>query len=483
MEAIKKMIGYQAIWNMVPFGPIPGPNTFLPVQSFHMSTAAKLEDDEETGITKVTGRELQECSISIRVQAAAGADPRATLATLDGMRGMSGGIYLANGKESTAAKTALDSLQTSDWRKIFTAENAISSGKELLLGANMGGCNFMLTAVNFEAQGITAGGSVDDAQITLSFTEDAAQGQTGGLRVYINDKDVTESIAVAACNYEMHAEGQADSLEITFSDTKKQWANWKPSAEGDTVRITDGALDSGKMYLDAIKPESGKYKLTAYSTPKSAFSIKSRSFDGLSLPQLARKIADENKLQVKLYDVPETRYKYAQQKGQSDLAFLQTMCKRAGVSFLIYNENLCLYSEKNIEKREAAKTLTLGRTDDFTVTTDKHETFSSCELRNGTHTGTATDSNVKTGKVYRETVQSAWTGEADANAEAAAKLRQLNKGGKRAEITTSTQRQLAAGSVIRLICTGWTGKAFIYRARHDLLNKRSRLWVREPLEY
>ena len=477
------MIGYQLIWNMLPFGPIPGPNTFLPVQSFHMTTEVKLETDEETGAIKVTGREPQECCFSIRVQSVTGADPRETHAALEAMRGMSGGIYLANGKESTAAQAALDALQTSDWRKLFTAENATSLGKELLLGANMGGTNFLLTAVNIDAEGITNRGAINEALITLSLTEDAKQAQTGGLRVFINDKDITESIAVAACIYEMHAEGQADSLEITFSDTKKQWDNWKPSAEGDTVRITDGAVDSGKMYLDAIKPENGKYKLKAYSTPKSAFSIKSRSFDGLSLPQLAKKIADENNLTVKLYDIPETRYQYAQQKGQSDLAFLQTMSKKAGAAFIIYDGALCLYSEKHIEKREASKTLAPGRTDKFTITGDKHETYSKCELRNGTHTGTATDSSVKTGKVYRETVQTTWAGQADANAEAAAKLRQLNKGGKRAELTMSTQRQLAAGSVVRLICTGWTGAAFIYKIRHDLLRKRSRIWLREPLSY
>lgn len=477
------MIGYQLIWNNIPFGPIPGKNTFLPIESFNLSTAVKLEADEESGIMKVTGREPQECSFSVRVQSLAGADPRTTYAMLEAMKGQSGGIYLANGKEGAADKSMLDALQTSDWRKIFTSENAISWGKELLLGANMGGVNFMLTAVNIDAEGISRRGEIHEALLTLSLTENAKQSQTGGLRVLINGKDITESISVAACIYEMHAEGEADSLAITFADTQKQWDKWKPSPEGDTVQITDGALDSGKMYLDSIKPENGKYKLAAYSTPKSAFSIQSRSFENLSLPQLAKKIAQENKLTVKLYDVPETQFKYSQQKGQNDLAFLQSTCKRAGVSFLVFDEALCLYGEKHIEKKEAAKTITLSANDKFTVTTDKHETFSKAELRNGKLTGTATDSNVKTGKIYRETVQAAWASQADANAEATAKLRQLNKGGKRAEFTTSTQRQLAAGSVIKLECTGWSGKAFIYRIRHDLLNKTSRIWVREPLEY
>lgn len=477
------MLGTQIIWCGIPFGAIPGNNTFLPVQDFRLSTAIKTETDEETGVTKTTGRELQEACFSIRVQSIAGADPRITFELLDALRGKSAGIYLADGVGSTLTQSVLDKLQTSDWRQLLSTDTALDIATGLLFGTSAGNCKFVLTAVTMDAQGIDSKGNIYDALITLSFTEDAGQRQTGGLRVYINDKDITESIAVASCYYEQHAEGEADSLSITFSDTRKQWANWKPSAEGDTVRITDGALDSGKLYLDSLKPENGNYKLQAYSTPKSAFSVKSRSFDGISLPELARKIASDNGLTAKLYSVPETQCKYAQQRGQSDLAFLHAMCKRAGVSFIVYNCALCLYGEKQIESKEAAKTITLGLKDSYTVTDDKQAAYSSCELRNGTYTGTAKDSGVKTGKVYRDTVRAAWAGQADANAAAAARLRELNKGTKRAELTMSTQRQIAAGSVIRLVCTGWTGKAFVYRVRHDMQAKKSRIWVRKPIDY
>lgn len=477
------MLGIQVIWNGIPFGAIPGVNTFLPVQDFSLTTTAKVEEDEETGISKVTGRELQECSFSIRAQAVAGTDPREIFYILDALKGLSGGIYLADGKASTVATSILNTLQTSDWRTLFTLDNALQLGKNLLFGTNVGGCKFMLTAVTMDAEATDSKGNIYEATISLSFTEDASQSQTGGLRVYINENDITSSIAVASCYYDMHAEGQADSLLITFSDTKKQWENWKPSAEGDTVRITDGAIDSGKMYLDSLKPENGKYRLDAFSTPKSAFSKKSRSFDGLSLPQLAKKIADDNKLKVKLYDVPETQVKYVQQKGQSDLAFLQSMCKQAGVAFVVHDETLCLYSQKHLENKAAAKTITPGQKDDIKATKDKHAVFSTCELRNGTYTGVANDSGVKSGKTHRETVQAAWSSQADANAAAAARLRELNKNGNSAELEMSMQRQLAAGSVVDLDCNGWKGKAFIYRIRHDLLNKKSRLWVREPLNY
>ena len=467
----------QLIWNGKPFGAIQGKNTFLPVMEFTLKSSVKIEADEETGKQKVTGRELQECHVTLAAETVAGTDPRTVRDTLDAMRGKSGGIYLGGGVSCTLSKTALDNLQTSDWRKLLSNITGSTSGKQV------GSTQFMLTAVDMNASRISATGKIESAVLSLSFTENAAQAQTGGLRVYVNDKDVTESIAVASCYYDMHAEGEPDSLAITFSDTQKQWDKWKPSPQGDTVRITDGAVDSGKLYIDSIKPANGKYKLQAYSTPKKAYSTKSRSFENLTLQQIAGKIARDNGLLVRFFDVPETQFKYVQQRGQSDLAFLNQLCKQRGVSFTVYNECLNLYSEKNIEAVNASKTLSLSSDDDFTVTDDKHAAWASCELKNGTFTGTASDASVKTGKEHRETVTAAWENQADANAAAAAKLRQLNKTAKRAELVMSTQRKLAAGSVVQLKCNGWNGKAFIYRIRHDLLKKTSRLWVREPLNY
>lgn len=476
------MKGVQLIWNGIPFGAIPGKNTFLPVQDFTLKTSVKIEADEETGRLKVTGRELQECQVNLSAKTITGTDPRITYELLNLLRGQSAGIYIAS-LSSTLSRSALDLLQTSNWKKMLSLDGLADLGKSMLDGIKMGGTKFMLTTVAMNAGMTSHNGDINEAVISLSFTEDAGQAQTGGLRVYVNDKDITSSISVASCYYEMHAEGEADSLIITFADTQKQWANWKPSAQGDTVRITDGAVDSGKMYIDALKPENGKYKLKAFSVPKTAYSKKSRSFEKINLQQIAGKIAKEHSLLTHFYDVPETNFAYVQQKGQSDLAFLNQLCKQRGVSFLVYDGALCLYSEKHIETSEASKTLSPGRNDDFTLTDDKQAAWASCELRNGTYIGEATDKNVKTGKVYRETVQATWRNQAEANAAAEARLRQLNKSSKSAELVMSTQRQLAAGSVVNLDCKGWEGKAFIYRMRHDLLSKTSRLWLREPLTY
>lgn len=477
------MFGAQVIWNGIPFGAIAGVNTFLPVEEFTCTAEAKIEPDAESGRSRVTGRELQTCCFSVRAIAECGTDPRITYELLRAMRGMSGGVYIANGVSNTLTIAALDAIQTSDWRKLFTADAAADLAKSLLIGTSMGGCQYILHNVTQSVIRTLANGTITESVISLHLTEDAGQRQSGGLRVFVNDKDVTASIAVSAGHYEMHAEGEADRLELDFSDTKNEWSKWKPDKNGDTVRVTDGAVNTGKMYIDSLKPTGGRYRLIAYSTPKKAFSVRSRSFSGISLSQLAGKIAGEYSLNCKTYGVPESPLSYLVQRGKSDLAFLADACSRCGCAFLVFNGDLCVYSQKYIEGREAAKILEPSRRDSVTVTDDGQGVYQRCELRNGNMTGTAEDAGVKNGKIYRESVKEHWQGIAAANAAAAAKLRELNKLGKRAEVEMPIQRQLAAGSVIDLRCKGWHGCAFVYRCRHDFLSKRSHIWMREPLNF
>lgn len=475
------MFGAQVIWNAIPFGCIRAANSFLPVEEFEISAGVKLEQDEETGLTKVTGRTPQTCRFSVRAHTLAGTDPRTVFEILSALRGKTAGVYIANGAAPTLAANLLATIQTSDWRKLFSGGGAVSLAKQLIAGT-AAGVQFMLTDVTQDAVA-DAHGNIYESKITLNLTENAPESQTGGLRIEINGEDVTESIALTAGTYEMHADGAADALDLLFADTADRWNNWNPGETGDTIRLTDGAVDTGKLYLDAIKPESGKYRLLAYSTPRTMFTTKSRSFTGLSLPQLAAKIAGEHGLTLKTYSVPETAAAYNQQRNESDLAFLSREAASNSCAFLIYDGALCLYAQKELETAAPAKTLTLSASDTLTATADKHAAASRVELRNGTETGTAEDPAAPGGRTHRETVTATWETTAAANAAAAARLREINRNTHRAEIETAMQRQLAAGSVISVDTAAWNGPAFIYRLRHDFSAKKSKIFIRRPLEY
>lgn len=474
------MFGSQISWNMVPFGPIIG--AFMPVTEFSCSAAVKIEEDDENGRTRVTGRELQTCDFTIKVSRATGGNPRLIFEMLDQLKGFSGSLIVTNGAGLSLANNVLDSLQTSDWSKYLTMDGATQLATSLFMGSSLGGVSFMLTRVEIVSEILLSDGDIHTAEIRLSFLEDAGQRQSGGLKVYLNDKEITEKISVTECIYESFAGEEADNLFLKFADTKNQWAGWQPKNE-DMIKITDGVINSGGMFIESLKPEGGQYCLTAYSVPKTAFNKKSRSFEKLSLPQIAKKIADDNKLSVKNYGVPETKTPYVQQRGKSDLAFLSERCRLAGASFIIFNKELCIFDEKTIENKAPTKVITLGLDVDAKFTDDTQNAYSSAQVTNSSYTGTAADKDIASGKSYVEKVNENVFSTADMNRIGQSLLRHANKQKRIGEISMKTCRELAAGSVVNIIARGWQGAAFVYHCRHDLKKKRTRFWIRKPLSY
>lgn len=486
------MFGTQIIWNVIPFGPIVG--AFMPVTNFSCSAAVKIEEDEENGRTRVTGRELQTCDFTIKVSRSTGSNPRLIFEMLDQLKGFSGPLIMSSGAGLSLANNILDTLQTSDWSKYLTLDGAAELASSLLLGSGLGGVSFMLSRVEIVSEILLSDGDIHTAEIHLGFIEDAGQRQSGGLRVFLNDKDITSKISVTECTYETFAGGEADTLVLKFADTKNEWADWKPkgaskkkdgdkAGETDMVKITDGVVNSGNMFLESLRPEGGQYCLTAYSVPKAAFNKKSRSFEKLSLLQIAKKIAEDNKLGIKNYGVGEVKLPYVQQRNQSDLAFLAERCRLAGASFIIFDKSLCIFDEKTIENRAPAKIITLGLDADAKFSDDTLNAYSSAQVTNTSHTGKAEDKTIDSDKSYTEKVNENVLAAADMNRIGKAILRSVNKGKRTGEINMRTRRELAAGSVVTIMARGWQGAAFIYRCRHDLKRKRTRFWIRKPLDY
>lgn len=472
------MFGSQVIWHILPFGPIKG--HFTPIEEFKCKGSVKIEDDSENGTTRVIGHELQTCEMTIRVTKATGSDPLLIINALEQCRGISSPVFITSSAPLSLSNHALDALQTSDWTQLTTLGGAADLAKSLLLGFKLGNTSFMLTEVERKPLIVLSDGTIIDAKVRLLFVEDPPQRFFGGLKIYINEKEI-KKIFVTECLYDTHAEGEADTLQLKF-EKKNEWEEEKPKA-GDMVRITDGVVDSGQMYIDKMKPENGGYVITAMSAPKKAFDKRSRSFENLSLPQIAKKIAEDHKLGIKSYGVSNTKYAYVQQRGQSDLAFLAERCRLAGSSFIVFNKELCIYDEQAIENRDPAKTIILPASVKAEFTDDAQEAYSRAEVTNSKNTGKATDNEVKTDKTLMETIYEKTLSLSDMNRIATALLRNANKKRKTGTVTMATQRQLAAGSVINLIAGGWMGKAFIYRCRHDLKMKKTKIWIRKPLNY
>ena len=82
------------------------------------------------------------------------------------------------------------------------------------------------------------------------------------MKLFYNGTDIYNDVSLNYCVHEMYAEKQADTLVLRFNDTKGIWSKWNP-ADGDVLRFTEGASDTGKMFLHSMKPENGLFTIRA----------------------------------------------------------------------------------------------------------------------------------------------------------------------------------------------------------------------------
>jgi len=322
------------------------------------------------------------------------------------------------------------------------------------------------------------------------------------VKLYYNGVDIYHEVSLNYCVHEMYAERQADTLVIRFNDTKGTWSRWNPS-DGDVIRFTEGAGDTGQMFLYSMKPENGFFTIRAMSMPKSGIVRKSKSWAGVRFLQLGNEIAENHGLTFQEYGCADQVYPYLRQENETDFALFSRLCTLEGCQMLIYDGKLLAYSEQYIEQQDAAGTLEVDENGNFAYQDNQSACFGSCEVTAGSFSGSFTAPDAENAAVLRaECIAEAQMRVpglplsggrtvlmASSNAEAArfarGLLRNVNKYGRTGQFSKALLTGYAAASILRLK-TGkagaWDGPVFVYKVRNDFAGNKSTLYFRNLLE-
>ena len=171
------------------------------------------------------------------------------------------------------------------------------------------------------------------------------------MNLYYNGTDIYNDVSVAYCVHEMYAEKQADTLVLRFHDTNGTWSKWNPAA-GDEIRLTEGASNTGKMFIHSINPENGIFTIRAMSMPKSGATKRSKSWEGVRYLQIGREIAANHGLTFRSFGCIDQVYPYLNQENEGDFALFSRLSMLEGNQMLIYDGNLVAYNEQYIESKD-----------------------------------------------------------------------------------------------------------------------------------
>lgn len=304
------------------------------------------------------------------------------------------------------------------------------------------------------------------------------------MKLYYNGTDIYNDVSVNYCVHEMFAEKQADTLVIRFNDTKGVWSKWNPAA-GDTLRFTEGASNTGKMFIHSMKPENGLFTIRAMSMPKSGTTKQSKSWEGVRFLQLGNEIAKKHGLTFQNYGCKDQVYPYLKQENETDFALFSRLCTLEGCQMLIYDGKLLAYNEQYIESQTPAGTLEVDENGNFAYEDNRARCFGSCEISSGSFSGKFKAPGATYTAVLRPDKAIPVTSNAEAARFAKGLLRNANKYGHTGRFSKALLTGYAAASLLKLKtekASAWNGTVFVYKVRHDYVANKSTLYFRDVLE-
>lgn len=244
----------------------------------------------------------------------------------------------------------------------------------------------------------------------------------------------------------------------------------------------DKVLDCGVFEIDSVNYTGPPQKLTIKATSipyksKLRQTLYNRTWENTTLKNMGAKIAKRSSMKFMYLSNSNPVYKRKEQINMTDIAFLQKMCKNAGISLKVTSNTIVLFDAADYEKKTEIKKIKAGKGNilSYSFSTKTADTaYSACHVK-------YTDPNTKKTIEYTYKPDNANSdgqtlevtqkvSSVDEAKELARKsLRAKNKGETTAEFTLVGDVDYVAGATVRVYGYGeFNGKYIIEQATHNI---------------
>ena len=297
------------------------------------------------------------------------------------------------------------------------------------------------------------------------------------MNVIYEGTDITGEIQVASMVTTDNASGLLDSIELKLIDKEGLWSSWSPK-NGDKIEVVDEDYHSGVCYIDTMGQSHGKHWVKALSAPMIAKTTSTRSWEEVTLLQLAIDVASGMGMAVKTCDIVNHTYKRMEQLGQSGLQFLKEICKREGYGVKVKDNHVIVFSEEVLEKQQPIMTLDYRGFDGSPTLTMGEYLYGGCSIWGEIPTTFVMDHN-------KVTLTSGLTATSVGEGQRWCKglLRHENKGAITIKGSVKRNTKLWAGAVVSVVNMGlMDGRYLIDQVEHDTTEISTSLVLHKCLE-
>lgn len=181
-------------------------------------------------------------------------------------------------------------------------------------------------------------------------------------RIFFEGKNITTEItqSLISVRYLDRMYNETDELQIVVHDADGLWSNeWYPE-KGSKLKLQMGyedlLIDCGTFEIDEVQytgtPSVMTIKSLATWVTSGMRTVRSFASDGLSIKDIAQRIADEHSLKI-VGDIFNVRIARSTQYRETDLAYLNRLGQEYGFAFSVRGTQLIftsVYDQENYNK-------------------------------------------------------------------------------------------------------------------------------------
>ena len=302
------------------------------------------------------------------------------------------------------------------------------------------------------------------------------------MQLIYRGKDITDAVEISKADIIDNAGGIADSVELQFNDPRGYWRDWKPQ-KNDEVEIIHEGFKSGAMFVDELEQNRGTFIVRALSIPQVAKTSETKAWEDIRLLQVAEELAAKHRFDLQHYGIENHLYSRIDQQNIADFEHLSQRCMLEGYALKLTDRKAVIYDERYMESQLSVKAVYMDQFDGPFKFWDKATgTYSACTLSYGNISYTFKPDIGPTGPVLK--VKNIYvSSRAEAERFASNILRNKNKDENTGYFTIQLDAGIAAGNTMLLPDTGFgDGKYFCYQVVHKIIEQKSFIRVRKPLE-
>jgi len=315
------------------------------------------------------------------------------------------------------------------------------------------------------------------------------------LSVLYGGKDISSEIApyLVKFTYTDNAHGKADTLSISLEDTKGRFVGgWFPEkgarleaviscedwfSKGDRPSLNCGAFEVDQVSFDGPPDVLTIEAVSASTTSSIRREKKTRAYENTTLESIAGDIAKRQGLELVYQSGDVVSLGRVDQRGQSDLEFLQRQAEAHGLKLKVTDDKLVLFDDDEADARPSSYTIKRknGSLVRYRFQTQSHDTFDGAKAtywnpeEKALYAVESAPRKPPKGTGQTLTVNERVESRAAAEKLAAKRLRSKNKGGTSGSITLMGHPGMQAGLNVSASGFGkFDGKYSLETVKHVL---------------